>query len=256
MRSVDWSHSALLARFADFYAEVARCREAIQKGSLASLFEGQMQAQPSPDDLAILVSRRLLRHLEYQLRDVKAEGSSEEQSNYRRALYVMAALADEIFLLDLVWPGSEPWLRHLLEQSLFRSRQAGHVFFQQIEDLLRTQGGPQRELAAIFLLALQLGFKGENRGRGGQQALAHYRKRLIGFIGADRPEGAEWRPPFAQAYGYTLFEYADQRLAPLKPWCRVAAVALAGYLLVSCALWFSFLLPATLHLQHLIGPRS
>lgn len=254
MRSIDWAHSALLARFADFYEELAQCKEAIQKGTLPGLFEDQYPAHPTAGDLAAMVSRRLLRRLDYQLREVTANGTSEEQAQYRRALYVMAALADEVFLLELVWPGSEPWLQHLLEYSLFRTRQAGQVFFQQIEELLRSQAGDaQRELAAIFLLALQLGFKGEYRGHGGQEKLETYRRKLIAAIDARRQEGDERKRAFAQAYSYILFEHSDQRLAPLRPWYRIAAVALVAYLMASSALWFGVLLPHASHLQRLTG---
>lgn len=255
MNDADWSRSALLAYFAEFYQEVALCKAAIVDGRLPRLFEGDLPMQPSADDLAGIVSSRLLGCLSRQQREVAAQGTLDEQENYRLVQYAMVALADEIFILELVWPGCEAWLGHLLEHSLFHSKQAGQMFFQQIEHLLhtRSRASAQRELAAVYLLALQLGFKGQYRGHSGQTALAECRKRLIDFIAANRLGEREEGAAFPQAYGYTLGQRSDHRLAPLKPWYRIGTLALLSYLLTSCAIWFGFLLPATQHLQQLIG---
>lgn len=255
MRDAEWSRSTLLAYFAQFFEEVAQYKAAIAEGRLARLLEGDLPADPRPDDLAEAISRRLLHCLEQQQRLVAARADEAEQMAYREMLYAMAALADEEFLLALDWPGSEAWLRHLLEQALFHTSQAGQRFFARADQLLRGHApqGAQRELAAVYLLVLQLGFQGQYRGRSGQPVLADFRARLIACIAAQRPADAAAAPAFAQAYAYTLGQHADLRLAPLRPWLRAAAAALVAYLLLSAALWFGLLHPAAQRLHAMIA---
>ncbi|QNM95339.1 DotU family type IV/VI secretion system protein [Chitinimonas koreensis] len=255
MHDADWSHGVLIGRFAEFYEEVALCKQAIVDGRLALMFAGDLPAEPSPHDLAALVSGRLAQRLAAQGRDVAEHAGDAEQRAYRVAQFAMAALADEIFILEVRWPAAEHWLSHLLEYTLFRRREAGRMFFELLASLLRTRGRGQLqlELAAVFLLALQLGFKGEYRGRSGQAALAEYRKRLLGFIAARRPADLLAGPAFPQAYAYTLGDAADRRLAPLTPWYRAAAIGLVVYLLLSSALWFKALVPITSLLHTLMG---
>ncbi|QDQ28510.1 DotU family type IV/VI secretion system protein [Chitinimonas arctica] len=255
MHDANWSNGLLIARFAEFYEEVALCKQAIADGRLALLFGGALPAQANAHDLATLVSGRLAQKLQAQSREVQATGTEAEQRAYRVAQFTMAALADEIFILEVNWPAGEHWLSHLLEQALFRRHQAGRMFFELLADLLRGRGRGQLqlELAAVFLLALQLGFKGEYRGRLGQSALAEYRQRLLRFIAARRPSEELAAPAFPQAAAYTLSDADDRRLAPLTPWYKAVGLGLLAYLLISSAVWFKALLPLTALLGTLMG---
>lgn len=247
MRSVNWAGSKLVGYFAEFYQEVAQIKEAINFGRLAILLELDTEHAYTGRDLASLVSGRLSQKLQRQLLDIKADATAAEQRVYDVAHYVMAVLADEIFILETDWAGQEHWVHYLLEYTLFKRRQAGSQFFELINQLLRLRHNASHEvdLAAIFLLALQLGFKGEFRGHDGQHALADYRKKLMRFINERRQPQDIDQAIFPMAYHYNLSQTTDQRLAPLKPWILTSLAVLIVYLIISSAIWFQLIGPVT-----------
>ena len=89
----------------------------------------------------------------------------------------MAALADEA-LLRIEWPGRDVWTSCLIEESLFQSRVAGDLFFDRLDELLRTRDPARIELSSIYLLALSLGFEGRYRGTDSAPRMESYRAAL------------------------------------------------------------------------------
>jgi type VI secretion system protein ImpK len=197
-------------------------------------------------DLALRVSSRLAGILRAQVRDVAGRGTTTEIEAYTTAQYVMAALADEIFILDpeLPWAGRDAWLEVLLEQKLFHTRDAGQRFFLSADQILRA---PERtalhtELASVFLLALQLGFKGRYRGEHGAETLRDYRRQLYNFT-RQQSVADPSQPAFLQAYQHLLQEEQEERYAPLSRWFALGRVALLGYLVVSSLVWLALMYP-------------
>lgn len=248
-----WTGGVVVDSFARFYEHVAGIKVAIAEGRLQSLLGSEIPARPEPRDLAAAVSARLLRWLSRERREM-AQLAEVELLAWEQAEYLMVALADEIFILELDWPGREAWLDCLLEQARFEGRKAGQEFFVRLEALLRSRARStaQRDLAAVFLLALQLGFKGRFRGQHGAPTLAVYRRRLIRFLSSDWldeghafPEayGGIPRPPATAAAEKALDE--ARRLAPLRPWILGGLIGIAVYLLVSSAIWFITTRPLT-----------
>jgi len=237
----------LLSCFAEFYEEVASLKIAIGEGRLgAYLTCGDEAAPVRGAEQALRVSSRLAAILRNQARAVVAAGTSGEIKAYTMAQYVMAALADEIFILDpeLAWGGREAWLDVLLEQRMFRTQDAGRRFFSFADQILRApnRGALHLELAAVLLLALQLGFKGSHRGPLGEETLHDYRRQL--YQCARRKGGAgPALPAFPQAYQHCLAEAREQRYAPLTPWYAVGRVALLAYAVVSTLVWLALMHP-------------
>ncbi|OIO59456.1 MAG: hypothetical protein COX57_02835 [Alphaproteobacteria bacterium CG_4_10_14_0_2_um_filter_63_37] len=252
----------LLAWYGDLYAEVARIKQAQAAGQLPLFLsretggrgapdgqaqtpqEGQEGEQPltlvqNGNDLAAMVSDRLIRLLRRQQQQVEAQSSAERIAAYRGAVYVMAAQVDELFILDLEWKGALHWPHYLIERAMFNSDESGENLFARLDTLLadRSHNPLNEELAAVFLMALHLGFQGKYRGSRGKTGLADYRRRLLRFIGADATARGSL-PPFEQAYRYTLSESTGQRLAPLRPWLFGAVVAASLYVAISTAVWF------------------
>lgn len=228
-----------LARFAEFYEEVARLKLAIRDGRLALyLAAGRTAAPENANDLAAMTSQRLKQRLQEQGRIMRRIGTAAEINAYRVAQYVMAALADEVFILDTQWSGRDAWELYLLERGLFGTDSAGRRFFDYLEQLLKSRSRTPltEDLAAVFLIALQLGFKGQYRGGHGAPVLESYREKLIQFIGAGHASLLE-RPGFPQAYQYRISETRDARLAPLSRWYRIGAVGAAVYVAVSTLVW-------------------
>lgn len=243
-----------LDRCADFYQEIASIKSALAENRLAAyLAPNEAQTLSLPSDFAQRVSARLLNILRQQERDFRQHGSPAEVRIHKVSLYLMTALADEIFILELDWLGRDAWLDVLLEQKLFNSSNAGLRFFNMAQQLIKQ---PRRnrlsmELAAVFLMALELGFKGCYRGRLGQISLLKLRKQLYQIIKYVDPQSRPINPnsdagqwsAFSQAYQYTLQPGRDERLAPLSPWRNLSLYALASYLMLSISAWFVLMHP-------------
>lgn len=237
----------LLGCFAAFYEEVARIKQHAVHGDLPDYLAqaGQppgngatAQALAAPDALARAARARLLDVLGAQRLEMRRHGTEAQQRLYTQAVYVMVALADEIFIFDLAWPAQQAWLAMLLEHRLFTSRLAGRRFFEQAEAVLQSSARDalQCDLASCFLLALQLGFKGMHRGPQGVTRLEALRHRLWRFANGSAPP--VYAPVlFPQAYAHTVVSSRDERIAPLKPWRQAARWWAFSFLVVSSALW-------------------
>jgi type VI secretion system protein ImpK len=221
---------SLLDCFAAYYAELAGEKRTVDERNAAPTLD--------PAALASEASNRLLAFLERQQQAVRATGTTAEIAFYGHLRQVMAALADEAFLLDLRWAGRRAWLGVLLEERLCGSRNAGSQFFEYANHLLRAddRGVASRDASSVLLLALGLGFQGCYRGAEGQRILAGYRRKLYRLAG----DGTAVAPParvFEQAYRYCAVLPEQRPGASLRPAVRAACAILAGYLLLSLLLW-------------------
>jgi type VI secretion system protein ImpK len=215
--------SFLVALFHEFYREVlaAKRRVASEAGSApAGIWQD------------------LLTALERQALALAGSAGTVAGEIYGQAQYLMAALADEIFL-HLDWPGREAWQEHLLEARLFGTHRAGDLFFTRLDQLLARSDPAWVGLARVHLLALGLGFEGRYRGRlDAASQLAAYRRRLHQFIYQRDPgfeAGRERLLP--QAYGATLDEGSGARLPYLRRWLLAFVALIALWFGISYPLW-------------------
>lgn len=215
--------SLLLNQFRDFYREVIRLKHMVQSGTWA-FSPAQAAAEEDGTRAAATVWQQLLTMLERQTL-ASGPGAWEYRSEfYNEAQYIMAALADETFL-HLEWEGREAWNANLLEARLFRSHAAGELFFQRLERLLQTRDPVYTELAAVYLMALALGFRGKFWGVDDPGQLAHYRRQLFSFIFRRSPDLLnETKRLFPEAYAYTLEEGGARRLPDPRKWLVMVAV--------------------------------
>jgi type VI secretion system protein ImpK len=231
----------LLTCFATFYEEVARLKLAIENKDLVRLLQPEKPyAAIEAQELAERISHRLLAIVDQQSRDIAAQATDAEMEAYRRTRYAMVALADEIFILNLSWPSAEYWPEYLLEHAVAGTRLAGRQFFDYARDQLgiRERTTVDADLAAVFLLALQLGFQGMYRGREGQDALRAYRNKLYPLASGRKLDGVGARM-FAQAYEYTVVNDRDNTRVALTPWLRWVAYGAVAYLVLSSLLWLT-----------------
>ncbi|HTH74958.1 MAG TPA: DotU family type IV/VI secretion system protein [Trinickia sp.] len=237
----------LVARFADFYQEVAAIKQAQADGWLGAYLAGEHAPQPGTGaEFAQRISARLLGALRRQERRCSDGEASEAGQLERKALYLMAALADEILIFELEWPGRDAWLAVLLEQSMFGSSHAGSRFFAMAEQLVRDdlRTPLHVDLAAVFLLAMELGFKGRYRARQAQPQLDKIRGQLYQLVSSSASgTPSESEHAFAQAYAYSLTGHRDERLAPVSPWRNLGLYGLIGYLLLTTAAWIVLMHP-------------
>jgi type VI secretion system protein ImpK len=226
---------SLLDCFAAFYAEVAREKLASDPRTLP--------ADADPAGRARAARDRLYRFLDLPLQLVRSRGTVAEIDTYRFLRMVMAAVADEAFLLDLDWRGKLAWLAVTLEGRLFDSRRAGTHFFAYAERLQQADGRsvPARDAAAVLLLALRLGFQGRYRGPLGQDILNDYRHKLYRLT-HDAPARDD-EPLFAQAYRHCVILPERHNGGRATVLLRDGLLVVAGYLLLSALLWLWIVSP-------------
>jgi type VI secretion system protein ImpK len=227
------SESFLSTQFRDFYREVVRWKQRIVHDPDAFRVAGATTEETN----AATVWQSLLGLLERQAIAVRRSGGEYAAEVYREAQYLMAALADEVFL-HLDWHGREDWQANLLEQRLFGSHNAGDVVFQRIDRILRTRDPLEAELAKVYLLALGLGFQGRFRGPGGNARIDGYRRQLFAFVTNEDPDAPrDAKPLFPEAYASTLDVGEGSRLAYLRHWIVALLLLIALWLVVADRVW-------------------
>lgn len=181
--------------------------------------------------------------LEMQALEAGRRGGEYGVLYYREAQYVMAALADEVFL-HLDWPGRGRWKDDLLETRLFGTYSAGEKLFRDLDKLLAGGDRVQAEIALIYLLALSLGFRGKYRGAKHGPRLADYRKQLYAYIYQRRPDLADQtRRLAAQAYDHTQMDAVPRMLPSPARWFWGLGAAVVAYIIVGHLLWADAVAP-------------
>jgi len=218
------AHSQLLGQFQEFYAEVIRLKRAAQ---LRTALAGSERE----------IWQRLVSLLERQAIDAERFGRAHA-SLYEQAQYVMAVLGDEIFV-HLDWQGQEMWRANLLESRLFQTHEAGERFFDRLEELLRERDSVYVELAAVYLMALALGFRGRFFGVDDGGRLERYRRELFAFIsGRDSDIASETRRLFPELQLHRLEEQRVHRLPDPRRWYLAVGGAVVAFLLIAHLLWY------------------
>src|SRR5688572_25599952 len=205
--------------------------------------------QLAPSDHArvcTFVWQRLLSLFERQEAHAFRFGGMYGAEFYKEAQYVMAALADETFI-NTPWEGRRYWVSNLLETKLFQTHAAGEIIFQRLDRLLAERDPVNRDLGAVYLMALSLGFRGRYRGgREDAARLLDYRRRLFSFVFRREPElEDETRRLFPETYYHTIREETRRKLPNPRAWIILLCAAVIAYVAVTHGIWVN--LTARLH---------
>ena len=236
---MDLERSLLLKQFYDFYSEVMRQKKIAQSYSEVPLLEEAPEPEeaPSEQESTRTVSLSLLSVLEEQALESGRRGGEYGVSFYKEAQYIMAALADEIFL-NMDWEGREAWKSGLLEFKLFGTHVAGELFFQKLDKLLTDRDPAFVEIAALYLQALSLGFRGKFRDIDDEGKLDYYRRQLFSFIFHKNPDLLNLdRLLYTEAYAHTLAEGEGKKLPYVKRWIMVVVLLVVAFLVASHGIW-------------------
>jgi type IV/VI secretion system ImpK/VasF family protein len=172
--------------------------------------------------------------------------------NYFEAQYVMAAFADDIFI-HLDWEGRRAWTSNLLEATLFQSHVAGEVFFEKLDRLLRDRDPADKSLAAVYLSALSLGFRGKYHGLNDHGKLRRYRSELFAFIFRQPADLVnETKVAFPDSYVDNVRKEKRKKLTNPRVWLVVLASALVIYLAASHGVWMKLTSRIEQANQHII----
>jgi len=192
---------------------------------------------------------RLLYHLRGQQADVARWASGPMLDYYRQAQYVMVAAADEVFV-ELPWSGAAYWRANLLETEQFGTRSAGEALFARIEALLERADPKDVELAAVYLTALALGFRGRYAGREDFGAIDGYKQRLYQFVFGKRSDlGDPFRKIVPQCYDATITSGEGRKLRSPRVWWWAAAAVVAVWLVASQIAWMELTAPMRVRLD-------
>ncbi|MBL0941355.1 MAG: DotU family type IV/VI secretion system protein [Alphaproteobacteria bacterium] len=233
--------SFIIRYFEDFYSEIMRHKASIlgeedtQNGTSSKTVPSTDFSPTTPE--AILGSLEQL--LKTQAIDAARFGGEFATKFYNEAQFVMAALADEVFL-HLDWTGKSYWENHLLESRLYNTHNAGQLFFEKMDTFLKNRDPSQADLATLYHLALGLGFKGKFRGIDDQGAIMKYRSQLHLFINHRDPE--LFKPQaqlFPETYIHTLEDGEIIYLNDFRPWLAFFAAAFAVMMFASYGVWYS-----------------
>jgi len=263
--------SYLLTQFREFYREVARLKQTVAYAPSASAAEEVVfaaaassgsslistttlvtQAVAAPASPAITgVWQQLLSLLERQALEA-GQGGAFAYEVYREAQYVMAALADEVFL-HLEWEGKSSW--PLLESRLFQTHIAGEEMFIRIDRLLQRRDPFYLDLAAVYFMALSLGFQGKYRGSDDRQA-REYRRQLFRMIYRRDPKlFTATANLFPQSYQSTLDKSDIKRLPAQWVWAWLIVAVLVIWIGVSQYTWSSVTGQVSCLVCHALDPK-
>jgi type VI secretion system protein ImpK len=199
---------------------------------------GQQLVPSEHARLTTIVWQRLLMLFERQEASAWRYGGTYGAEFYKEAQYVMVALADEVFL-HTEWAGRNLWVSNLLETKIFNTHVAGELFFQRLDQLLAERDPVYRDLGAVYLMALSLGFRGKYRGTPGEfKRLAGYRRQLFSFVFRRDPNLTdETRPLFPEAYDHTLRDESKRRLPNPRAWVVLLVAVILAYVAITHGIW-------------------
>jgi len=186
--------------------------------------------------LALLVWQRLIDMFRKNaVQILRAAGKPTD--NYFEAQYVMAAFADDVFI-HLDWEGRRAWTRNLLETALFQSHVSGEMFFEKLDRLLRDRDPADKSLAAVYLNALSLGFRGKYQGLNDHGKLRRYRHELFAFIFRQPADLVnDSKIAFPDSYVQNLRKKRTRKMTNPRVWLAVLGVVVFAYLAVSHGVW-------------------
>ncbi|HRC84621.1 MAG TPA: DotU family type IV/VI secretion system protein [Thermoanaerobaculia bacterium] len=237
--------SQLVAHFYEFYAEVVRFKKRLAEAASRDPSAAPPSPGPGPageseqaGPTLPSIQDALIARLESQSWSAQLQRGDLAGELQRQAQFVMAALADDVFL-NLDWSGREAWLEQLLEARLYGSHRAGEVFFKRLDFLLARRDPMYSDLAQVYLLALSLGFEGKYRGKPeAQTELALYRQRLFRLVYHRDPgllASAEQMLP--QAYAVTLEAGSGRPLPYLRRWGALGVFLVLVWILAGHWIW-------------------
>ena len=237
----DQDISFILRDFEEFYSEIVRQKERVLEGHWTTPQEGLDQT-PGALDISVAqgaqdILDKLYLLLERQAIQASRMGGEFATTYYKEAQFIMAALADEIFL-NINWGGRRYWEDNLLESRFFGSHDAGDTFFVRLDDFLAQRDPARKDLAQVYLLALGLGFQGKFRNVNDKGRLKILREQLYVFVNHRMSSiFTQGERLFPEAYIYTLDESRVEAMQDRRVWLTLMLGVFMGLLILSQVLW-------------------
>lgn len=225
-----------LNRFRAFHAELTDSVAAARDGSLLS---AGVPADAQGDG-GLAVARILAQRLQGAITRHAGESGPRMPDGGQPVDmgYVLAALADEIFLSELDWPGRSHWDILLLEQRLYGTRNAADRLFAVAEQLIATRPAGREDLVVALMQVFALGFRGCYRDVNDRGTIRRLRRQLYQLaLNRPAPSSVEWQevlPPSAPLNGEIAV-----RGPGVRSWVYATAGAAVLFLVITHVVWFA-----------------
>lgn len=213
-----FEQSVLINYFDNFYNKVIESAEKIDKVEIQNLHTKL---------------KDYILNLEYE---VNTRGNAFLQDSFKKVLYIMVSLADELFL-NKKGGHIDFWEKNLLERVFFKSSTSGEEIFKKIDDFVESKHAMQIEIAICYSLALALGFKGKFKSK--EHEILVYKKRLAAYINnfynikdADKIHISRIRNDSPVRY-----------LPNPRRWNSIFFSILALIMIITSAIWVNFSIP-------------
>lgn len=208
--------------FNEFYAEVL-----VQKRRVS------FSASPPSHEV---VKQRLVDVFQAQAGSLSRRYAEHEIAAFEEVQYIMAAMADEVFL-RLDWSDRAAWANRPLESELFHSHNSGERFFRRLDDLLAGRVAGSSELLTVYLTALALGFRGRYAFEDPTRPEA-YRRRLAAHLSRVDPDRVSPEKELCpEALTHTLSSQPTRRLPVLSRGLLPIVIVVVAWVVIAQIFW-------------------
>ncbi len=207
----------------DFYALIIRLKEEIDLRGAEITFDQVQGALISFMDQHLQVHDEVMADL------------------YEEMKFIMIALADEVFVnVRGDWPGRSIWVHNPLELQIYKSRNAGGKFYENIDNILSQRDKTKEDIAVAYLVALLLGFQGQAREvKDEKDKPRRYRDRLENFVGIRSVDGdSSEKPLFPDAYAHTITKPPTDQMPDARKYIRWLILVVIMYFSLSHVAWY------------------
>lgn len=232
----EWTGLNTVELFKEFYSHVYSVKKMIMSGVIdwRQLRSDEVKPNLSDREKTRLLASYLKAVLSEQMDFVSANTSALEFASYKEAAYLMSALVDEVFLLQIQWFGARYWNECSIELGIFSSCNAGDEYYRRLNKLTQQDvlTSLEKNIAVLFIITLQLGFRGKLRGFEGR--VIELRNTLLPMTGYR----SNLRHLFPPAYAFVRNPVIAQKLEPFSSWNRLLFLSLVAYLIITSGVWW------------------
>lgn len=217
-----------------------------------SQYNPQDHAQSNQQNQSLDKKNNHANHLNY----TNSKATSDFHKEFLELQYIMASLADEIFL-NIKWSGLKYWEKNMIEQRLFNSHIAGQEIFQRIDNILNNKIHRSDDLINIYLQLLAMNFRGkyninihstEEDETENDRIISRYKNALLKAAYSNR-DIKKMDKIFPKTYYYTIENFSKNKLKNKSLGSYIIISLLSVYLVSSFGIWeyFSMKLNHSIH---------
>ncbi|MBL4671444.1 MAG: DotU family type IV/VI secretion system protein [Arenicella sp.] len=135
----EWQGLDTVKLFKEFYSHVYAVKNMIMVGVIdwSQITSDEIKPDTSDREKARYLAAYLKAMLSDQMEYVSANTNALEFAAYKEACYLMSALADEIFLIQVQWFGAAYWNSVSIESGVFSTCYAGDEYYRRLGVLMR-----------------------------------------------------------------------------------------------------------------------